>query len=80
VLSALKDILRSEFLNSSVMNFVCRPTYVNLAVFVLTSLCVFVTIVRLILFKKILFHFNIDYPLLSRYILLGSLSSYMFYP
>jgi len=39
------------------MNFVCRPTYVNLAhfVFVLTSLRVFVTTVRLILFKKFYF-------------------------
>jgi hypothetical protein len=45
VLSALKDIFRSEFLNSLVMNFVYRPTYINLAhfvfVFVLASLPVF---------------------------------------
>jgi len=33
VLSTLKDIFRSKFSNSLVMNFVCRPTYVNLAHF-----------------------------------------------
>ena len=53
MLSDLKDVFRSEFLNSLVMNFVCCPTYVNLAhfVIVLTSLYVFVSVVRLILFK-----------------------------
>jgi hypothetical protein len=35
VLSALKYIRRSEFSNSLVLNFVCRPTYVNLAHFLL---------------------------------------------
>jgi len=54
-LSALKDIFRSEFLNRLVTNFVCSPTYVNLAhfvfVFVLASLRVFVSGFRLILFK-----------------------------
>jgi len=33
VLSALKDIFRSEFLNGLVMNSVCRPPYVNLVFF-----------------------------------------------
>ena len=43
MLSALKDIFRPEFLNSLVINFVCCPTYVNLAhfVFVLSSFHVF---------------------------------------
>ena len=45
MLSTLKGIFRSEFLNSLVMNFVCLPTYVNVAhfVFVLISLRVFVS-------------------------------------
>jgi hypothetical protein len=59
VLSALKDIFRSEFLNSLVINFVCHPTYVNLThfVFVLTLLHVFVSVVWLILFKIFILYF-----------------------
>ena len=55
VLSALMDTFRSEFLNSLVMNFGCRPMYVNLAHFVfaflLASMRVFVSVLPLILFK-----------------------------
>jgi len=82
VLSVLKDIFRSEFLNSLVMNFVCHPTYVNLAhfTFVLTSLHVFVSVVRLILFKIFTLYFllcNICFIVLYSLLLFVSFMGYV---
>jgi len=78
VLSTLKDIFRSKFSNSVVMNFVCRPTYVNLVLFF--SLCVFVSVVRLILFKiftSYLLLFNIFFIVSYSFLLFVSLIEYV---
>ena len=62
VLSVLKATLRLEFLNNLVINFVCRPTYVNLDhlvfIFVFTSFCVCASIVRAILFIYLFLFFS----------------------
>ena len=60
VFSVLNEILRLVFLNNLVINFVCRPTYMNVAHFVFGFVfvfyssirsCVFVSFVRVILSK-----------------------------
>jgi hypothetical protein len=77
VLSTLKDIFRSKFSDSLVMNFVCRPTYVNLAhfVFVLTSLCVLYQLCRWFYLESLhLIYYYVIFSLLCR-----TLFSYLFH-
>jgi len=79
VLSALKDIFSSEFLNSLVMIFFCRPTYTNLAhfvfVFVLTSLLVFYQLCGWFYLKSL--HVTYYYAIFA--LLCRTLFSHLFY-
>ena len=48
VFSVLNEILRLVFLNNLVINFVCRPTYMNVAHFVFGFVSVFYSSIRLV--------------------------------
>ena len=65
VFSVLKETLRLEFQNNLVINLVCLPTYVNLAllVFVLPALCSCSSFVRLTLFKIAVSYFLLLYSI-----------------